>query len=428
MSLTLTASDVEAVEAYAKPRVYLPADSLLAEAAPASPLAAVTLSRALGETAQVTKAYTTRFRSHVLAPMTVVLGLEHIGARLEELVGVCRAHSDELAGHSRESSEMAVRSSLVRSGFPADRLEARAADYAIQDRYFRVIRTEHMSYETLMAQVATVSSRLIHDLPYTVLGREEMLGLLEALVLALTVAQERSGEPETQTATEHGRMASARKSDTSNSLRAFWEALPDDIEALDWQVGHYRWLNGHHFWKLLLLFLIHALDQSEAAVREEDEATACHWLSRARAFLRGTAAAMWYAGDSPSSVYRNSIRPSMVKLAQEMKAKSFSGVQSADFGRMKAARTGLRESVRETYGADASHWPDALYVSMRAFHQTDIHCDEQHVLLAFAKVGGEDPSEAQKMKMHKLPPSIRPQSAVDVLRHMADIKRAELPI
>jgi len=209
----------------------------------------------------------------------------------------------------------------------------------------------------------------------------------------------------------------------ARDYEAFWEAQrtadDDEAKARTDRVAFYRWLSGHHFWKICLTFIIDDLAKSATAFEQGAQEEGVEQLHRASILLRGTAAAMWYAANSPSVTYRDEVRPSMVRLARNMGAKSFSGVQSGDYSRKKVAHTRLREVLALRYGPDAQAWPHAVYHALYTFHQTDIHCEEQHVLIAFAKVGSEDPSEAQKMKQAYLPSGIQPMSAVEVLRHIA---------
>ena len=160
---------------------------------------------------------------------------------------------------------------------------------------------------------------------------------------------------------------------------------------------------------------------AHAAIVEGDEETGEAQLALADSFLRGTTAAMWYAGDFPANLYRDSVRPSMVMPG---KTSGFSGDQNADYNRMKDAKERLKEFLRQTYGPNLAGLSPRLRRAFMNFQEADIEDSEHHLMIAAHKVG-TDQSLAQKEWQAELPGHIHRQKAVDVLREMAESKRRE---
>ncbi len=433
-------------DSYAKPTAYLPASSTVPHVDGEDPSEVLTLAlRAVADELDET---VEQFQ-HRITPFPQIWKRldstrKRIGAVRRLVAGTYEALRD---AHTRTSSELAVRNDLQqRDDLDASRKELLEADFCVQDRYFKVYRISSPSFEEYVGQVATTTARVLIDLPHATLAIDELTAILQMMQRGFSMLAHRA---ESAHSAIHGKAPAPAKpferssGEASANVEAFW-AAPETAPGGDGttadpafeetaqtdRVALYRWINGHHLWMLCQHFTSAQLDVAAEAVdgKTVNEEKAQAALLRAATFLRGVPAAMWYAANSPSMTYRLTIRPSMLELAQSVGAESFSGVQNSDYTRTEYHRHVLIARLQERYGSAPSSWPTSLRTSMRTYHQTDIHSEEQHVLIAYSKVGTTAPSLAQEMKQNELPPGVNPMSAVEVLREMVDAKRSELPL
>lgn len=289
---------------------------------------------------------------------------------------------------------------------------------AIYDSYFGVVRLPAMTLLQLIAQVGATTQAILRDLPYTLLDRTQIVMLianagrmLATLGARLTdVSQGTIEQPPVSGPGETARLA----------YRQGWAENPGGKEP-DQAIAFYRWKVGHHFFDLCAIFCGDALRRAYEAVTAGDEQKAVEQLALADSLLRGTTAAMWYAGDFPTSLYRDAVRPSMVMPGQ---ASGFSGDQNADYNRMKDAKEKLKEHLCQLYGMNLAGIAPRLRAAFLSFHEADIEDNEHHLIIAAHKVG-MDQSLAQKEWQDELPVHVHRQKAVDVLREMAESKRRE---
>jgi hypothetical protein len=107
---------------------------------------------------------------------------------------------------------------------------------------------------------------------------------------------------------------------------------PDELEQLFW----FRWVTGHHvsfiLWRLLA-GVLHARDNGEIGESEAAEAIVV--------YVRAYSAMLLYTASTTSSVYADTIRPSMHRMHS-----AFSGTWSADYAPVRSFLRGRR--VAET--------------------------------------------------------------------------------
>jgi hypothetical protein len=316
---------------------------------------------------------------------------------------------------------------------------------AVYDIYFGVVRISAMTLLQRAAQVAATAQAVLHDLPYSLLDRTQIVMLIANIGRMLkTVAQELapdsaplvdspasdspasdspvsdspvSDSPAPRPATVHSGAEAVRR-----AYSQCWQSKGSDGAEWSQAVAFYRWKVGHHFFDLCTIFCGDALRDAQAALAGGDENAAVTTLALADSFLRGTTAAMWYAGDFPANLYRDAVRPSMVMPG---KTSGFSGDQNADYNRMKDAKDRLKKFLRQGYGPDLAGLSPRLLRAFMQFHEADIEDSEHHLIIAAHKVG-TDQSLAQKEWQAELPGHIHRQKAVDVLREMAESKRREI--
>jgi uncharacterized protein (UPF0212 family) len=437
------------------PTAYLPASSQIPSAKSEASGDRDALRSALREAAQTTADVAHRLQNHVASLAWRREASLHLQAKIDAVRRETQtAYGAMTSENNQLSSEIAVaRAIRNRQDIePEDRKDLHA-DFCVQDLYFQIYRIYNLSVEEYAAQVATTVGRIVADLPYTVLALDEVTALLQASARALAeLSQELGGDeidlsgrppsfgaesmPGGDGQTSAHAAGRPPKDDylggavpTPAELEAFWSTQnASPTEEHTQQVGLYRWLNGHHLWKLCLQFAGDHLRDAHRLVADERPEAAARSLNAATTYERGTPAAMWYAANSPSIAYREKIRPSMVRVTKLVDADSFSGVQNADYTRVQAAWKDLIDVLHDTYGTDASEWPGLLRESVRSYHQADVQSEEHHVQIAFSKVGTNVPSVAQQMRQAHLPDGVNPMSAVEVLRNMADAKREELSL
>ena len=291
---------------------------------------------------------------------------------------------------------------------------------AVYDSYFGVTRVSALTLWQLAGQVAATSRAILCDLPYTLVDRTQIVMLVANLGRMLAILAQRlalaPGNAASQPAPAQGAAAAQR-----TAFRQCWQQNEADSGQWSQTVAFYRWKVGHHFFDLCTIFCGDALRRAYTAIAQGDESAALEQLALADSLLRGTTAAMWYAGDFPANLYRESVRPSMVMPG---KSSGFSGDQNADYNRMKAAKDRLKEFLCQNYGPTLAAMPARLRSAFMNFHEADIEDSEHHLIIAAHKVG-TDQSLAQKEWQAELPGHIHRQKAVDVLREMAESKRRE---
>lgn len=286
----------------------------------------------------------------------------------------------------------------------------------VYDNYFGVVRLYPMTLWQLTAQVARTAQAVLRDLPYTLLDRTQIVMLVASMGRMLTTLAHYL-----PTAADSPMPAHSTGAEMRRAFDPCWEQNETDDAQGSQSVAFYRWKVGHHFFNLCTIFCADALRGAHAAIAAGDEETGEAQLALADSFLRGTTAAMWYAGDFPANLYRDCVRPSMVMPG---KASGFSGDQNADYNRMKDAKDRLKEFLCQTYGPNLAALPPRLLRAFMQFHEADIEDSEHHLIIAAHKVG-TDQSLAQKEWQAELPGHIHRQKAVDVLREMAESKRRE---
>src|SRR5262249_17147498 len=148
-----------------------------------------------------------------------------------------------------------------------------------------------------------------------------------------------------------------------------------------------------------------------------DEPGGMQHLHNAQLFLRGTSASMWYANNFPFEIYKNHVRPAMMKADTP---DGLSGELNTDYNFMKAAIDCLEKVMFRRYGRDFNGWPDSIYNSYHEFGSVYVEDMQHHTLIAVSKVG-TDTSLAQKAWQADLPAHIRKKKAADVLREMMDL-------
>ncbi|MBP7961861.1 MAG: hypothetical protein KBG20_00205 [Caldilineaceae bacterium] len=285
---------------------------------------------------------------------------------------------------------------------------------AVYDDYFGVVRVPEMGLLPLLGQVVRTSQAILRDLPYTLLDRTQIVMLAANIGRMLAAVSQRLSEGEGNSA------PAASRADDRQVYHRGWQQTATP-EGWSETVAFYRWKLGHHFFDLCTIFCGDALGQAHAAIAKGDEPIAVTQLALADAFLRGTTAAMWYAGDFPANLYRDVVRPSMIMPG---KASGFSGDQNADYNRMKDAKERLKAFLCQHYGPDLAGLSPRLRRAFLQFHEADIEDNEHHLIIAAHKVG-MDQSLAQKEWQDELPAHVHRQMAVDVLREMAESKRRE---
>lgn len=396
------------VTLYQPPIAFLPAAPLL-PVPDNSPVDSALLGCALGGAIETAEQLLDRLQKGVVS-----LGkIESEVARLEEsLAGMADLLTPLLPVESSVADVNVQAHQLAVADFGALLADA----CAVYDSYFGVVRLHPMTLLQLAAQVARTAQAVLRDLPYTLLDRTQIVMLVANIGRMLaTLAQ--------HLPTSSGNPMPAQKSG-AEMRRAYaqcWEQNKADSAEWSQTVAFYRWKVGHHFFNLCAIFCADALRCVCAAIAEGDEQTGEAQLALADSFLRGTTAAMWYAGDFPVNLYRDSVRPSM---AMPGKSSGFSGDQNADYNRMKDAKERLKEFLRQAYGPHLAGLPPRLRGAFMNFHEADIEDSEHHLIIAAHKVG-TDQSLAQKEWQAELPGHIHRQKAVDVLREMAESKRRE---
>ncbi|GAA0367094.1 hypothetical protein [Streptomyces blastmyceticus] len=179
------------------------------------------------------------------------------------------------------------------------------ADY---ERYFHISR-DAPDLAAWTRGCLELQAAVLDDLPRTGLDEEERAAILTGLLLA-SHATLLSWTRTAPGVTHPG---------TCAEPSAPMTAVPADgqVDALR------RWKLGHQLFHLLLTVMNTTLDEIVAAARDYRWPSLVSGMERLRALYEAATAAMTYASDFPSSVYRTEIRPTM---EPPFVAPGFSGV------------------------------------------------------------------------------------------------------
>jgi len=313
---------------------------------------------------------------------------------------------------------------IALEGENADRL----LGYRIYDDYFHVTRIKDMTAPEVLAQAVETSELILRDLPFTLLGLDEIIAFIEADYCLLgCFLDEPSGAaadlPE-------------EEADEDDPWKQFWLANGRP-PAVDHDVPTFRWIVGHHFFDLCAMGCQSELRKASlAADNGSPAAVVARAIDTAGTFLRGTTAAMWYAANYSSSLYKADIRKQMISTRSPH---GFSGTQNADYERFKSMKTEFVKLLTSKYGDRASGWKEELdpeaqiLKAFLRFKEIEIEDNEHHVLIAALRVGSE-PSLLQAHAREELERDFGAEAledmprvnALEMLRTMAHSKREEL--
>lgn len=401
----------EPAQLYDAPLVCLPADSAfpLATDACTTPTRDVAALAAIIESAN-------RITRHLQEAVVTPAQLAQLTAPLGQAVTVVTT----MLAQRNDQLTAAPPSSVAQDFSPV-----LAAACAIYDDYFGVVRVEELTLAQFTGQFAHTCLALLPDLPYTLQDRAQILQLLAGMTQMFIVLADKMQAAQGQITQGQGAQdfgaAGQQIAATTTLYQQRWQAADPADRSWQERVAFYRWKVGHHFFNWCAIFCREALLQAQAAIARDAHACAVTHLGQAEICLRGSTAAMWYAGDFPAQLYQTVIRPSMIMPDAPA---GFSGDQNADYNRMKSAKQGLKDFLRSRYGQDLATLPAPVRQALLQFHAADIEDNEHHLLIAAQKVGS-DQSLAQKEWQAELPEHIYRQSALDILRHMAELKRRE---
>ncbi|HUZ48761.1 MAG TPA: Rieske 2Fe-2S domain-containing protein [Candidatus Dormibacteraeota bacterium] len=275
-------------------------------------------------------------------------------------------------------------------------------NYVIYDRYFGVQRTAAMSAQTFLAGMLAVWARAFPDCAQALIGRDEIGALLHACAAMLALR----GNDATAAAPQ-------------SHLRTF-AVSSDPFSGLDERGrGLLRWRTGHDLFALCSMHAREAyvaVQQTLAAKPADAADRIAQALTQAGTFVRGLAAAQWYASEFPIAFYLDVLRPTMIATGAHG---GFSGTQNADHHRMQWERERAVEGLFSAYGADPAGWPQPVYSALMLMNEIEIQAAEHHVLVAASKVR-LDQSLAQKAIAGDR------SSAVAVLREQVDAAATDI--
>jgi len=373
-----------------------------------------TLVKVVGE---ATKLYTA-LKQHIVSMSELTIKLARLNAMIIHAHNLLELELRLLAQtEDYETSAEAV----------TDMLRNQSAEllsgYVIYDRYFNVIRIRSMSISQLAAQVAATSQGVLNDLPFALLGIDEILVIIKTIKLMFeSLLQNFYPNADGMHPAPNENDASIQAKEHPHRWASFWEHDQNDAEKWTHKVAFYRWMIGHHFFNLCSIFCRENLILAGVAFEKNEETTGGQFLQMAKEYLRATTAAMWYAGNFPAQTYRGEIRQSMVQAGAPG---GFSGNQNLDYTFLKEAKDQLRKTILSKYGNNSCNWPIPVYNAVSEFREIYLHDMEQHILIAAAKVG-TDTSLTQKVWQQGLPiEEVRLKNAVDVLRAMARLRQQE---
>jgi len=390
---------------YVCPTVYLPYDSEI----PSLTTVGVDepeICRALEQVAGAAGSLSDLLTQHVVFAPELAGRLVQLKTLLDAVLPLVTAQIDRLAEMiTPKLSADAVEAALKRDA-SAGNFKETFDNYVIYDHYFRVLRVASMTGAQFAAQVAASWRELLADLPYAVLGIDDITALLRACRLMFESIAPVFG---TAVAGQTAPIDEAR----------IGPLAPQPAPADDATIAFYRWTEGHHIFDLCAIFCRDRLLRVIQAVTDGDETAIVALLGEARQLLRATTAAMWYTTNFPLALYRDQLRPSMSHTGAHG---GFSGTQNADYERMKTTKEQLKEALFSHFGDDPAAWPAAVYGAIVRFNEIDIEDTEHHILIAAAKVD-MDESLAQ---MAWQPAQGTASNAVEALRDMAEAARQDL--
>ena len=309
-------------------------------------------------------------------------------------------------------------------------------DSVLVDRIFNARRLSALSLTRWAYQISETCCYLLQDLPFAILSIDEVAAILYSIHQMFSRLVKDGGiatSERDKNTRDHDAMA-VTVSDflaTHDQLTQAWQTMQrnDDCvlaseEQDAWQrnVVFYRWQIGHHFFFLCVIYGRDALAQAAGAFAEGAETCAAQALMEAGGFLRGSTAAMWYASNFTAECYQTQIRPYLHEVGPPGGP---SGTMMFDYEQLKQAKEEVRQLVLARYGKNTHQWPPVVRQSMQNFYEIYIEDMEQHILLAASKVG-IDTSLSQKVWQADLPDSFVKGHAIDVLRTMTALRRAEI--
>lgn len=362
---------------------------------------------------QVASTIENEMLSQILGKSRLSLGLAALNQKIGQVFRELQnSYRKIVESTSFETSESAIRHYL--SSKPEELIRG----YVIYDNHFSVIRVADLSMLDFLAQIAKTSSMILDEIEFALLGRDEVLYIINNIKTMFMSLAEKTGPsiPETKVNLD----AFNIYTDTRQAWKQAWFGKSGD--SIEWTqtVADYRWIIGHHLFNLCSIFCGDYLARARKDFEENSEGEAVKNLRQAGYFLRGTTAAMWYAANMPADVYSSYIRQSMIS---EESPHGFSGEQNADFNRVKVARSALEDTVLRLYGSDRHRWSNHLRKAIEEFVEQDTLDGEAHTLIA-AALTGMDASISQKQGQRGLPQEFNKLNAVDLLRELT-IQRKE---
>jgi hypothetical protein len=312
-----------------------------------------------------------------------IVTARELSVALEQLA-VHTAAAGRTVTPARHCDEQSSRQALLRS--LGDEARDAAIEHADYDRYFGFRRVPGLSASEIAAETVRTIAEVCADLPSAVLALDEMIALLDALAGALRWCSSRTPYAGDTTPAEPGATGAVS--------------------------AERRWILGHHLFNLLAMLCV-------AELTAAGDSLAADRVRGAALYLRGTTAAMWYAGNFPPRVYMEQVRTAMV--AHSGTSAGFSGTQNLEYLRLRDTMDAFKESLAARLG-DAGAWPPDFYAAVSDLCEVEVEDVEHHVLIAATKVG-RMPSLLQDEMQGRLPPGIAVGTAVDMLRDLAEQRR-----
>lgn len=292
--------------------------------------------------------------------------------------------------------------------------------HTLQDRYFGIRRVPDITWGQIAAQVCSTAEAVLIDLPFTCIDVDETIAITNALSHAWGIlgnALPKKQATISQPLTVNGPV--------EQIWRQTWSRA-SETESFSRTVAEYRWIIGHHFLNLCFLFCRSALRRATEEMERQEVERAAQAVDQATVFLRGTTAAMRYAGNFPAHIYNTFTRPSMDKVG-EAHPFGFSGTQNWDYAAFRSAMQALTAEVEENRGPLREPEYAQLLKALQIFRETYLADMEQHILIAASKVS-TDASLMQKAARRVMPSSysMKEKSGTEILRDLAALRRKEL--
>lgn len=408
---------------------YLPANSEIPQA-PQQAIAPAALS-ALVEVIRASEQLQQQIEGRLVPMRWLSDGFAHLGA--------LTAHAHHLFAEEMLRSEGEVKNEIK---WPAG--QEGVAEEALIERVFNITRLAPMSWLQWATQLAESCTHLVSDLSFAVLNIDEMAAMLVAVKSIFTrLAQDLASQPAAPTHPPQPWEGLRGGGDplASQAVLTFWGLHQDRIQrwqtfpdlaadaqrveawqAWEKQVVFYRWFVGHHFFFLCSIYCHDYLRQATLAFEQDEVECASERLAIAARFLRASTAAMWYTSHFPACLYQNQVRPYLVEVGPPSGA---SGSLISDYKLVLLAKEALHQLLLCRYGNNTRRWPARVRQSVQYFHEVYVEDMEQHTLLAASKVG-LDSSLTQKVWQADLPERYAVGNALDILRNMTGLRKAEL--